>query len=80
MANLNFAHSTAPLRTIKEIQFGLFSPEEVKEMSIGQIVYPETMVRCCSFAVDADDGDDDPTHSALRNSRQQQSEIFIASN
>jgi DNA-directed RNA polymerase II subunit RPB1 len=45
MANLNFAHSSAPLRTIKEIQFGLFSPEEVKEMSIGQIVYPETMVR-----------------------------------
>ena len=44
MANLNFANSTAPLRTIKEIQFGLFSPEEVKEMSIGQIVYPETMV------------------------------------
>jgi DNA-directed RNA polymerase II subunit RPB1 len=44
MANLNFAHSSAPLKTIKEIQFGLFSPEEVKEMSIGQIVYPETMV------------------------------------
>jgi DNA-directed RNA polymerase II subunit RPB1 len=43
MANLNFAHSSAPLKTIKEIQFGLFSPEEVKEMSIGQIVYPETM-------------------------------------
>jgi DNA-directed RNA polymerase II subunit RPB1 len=45
MANLNFQHSTVPLRTIKEIQFGLFSPEEVKEMSIGQILYPETMVR-----------------------------------
>lgn len=50
MANLNFANSTAPLRTIKEIQFGLFSPEEVKEMSIGQILYPETMV-CADMPV-----------------------------
>ena len=48
MANLAFEVSSAPLRTIKEIQFGLFSPEEVKEMSIGQIVYPETMV-CDDF-------------------------------
>lgn len=43
MANLYFAHSSAPLRTIKEIQFGLLSPEEIKGMSVAHIVYPETM-------------------------------------
>ncbi|KAM3078211.1 DNA-directed RNA polymerase II core subunit rpo21 [Clarireedia jacksonii] len=43
MANLNFAHSDAPLRTIQEIQFGLFSPEEIKNMSVAHILYPETM-------------------------------------
>ena len=44
MANLNFAYSSAPLRTIEEIQFGLFSPEEIKNMSVVHIEYPETMV------------------------------------
>ncbi|EGS19223.1 uncharacterized protein CTHT_0058480 [Thermochaetoides thermophila DSM 1495] len=43
MANLIFAHSSAPLRTIKEIQFGLLSPEEIKAMSVCHILYPETM-------------------------------------
>ena len=43
MANLNFAHSDAPLRTIQEIQFGLLSPEEIKNMSVAHILYPETM-------------------------------------
>ncbi|KAH6650939.1 DNA-directed RNA polymerase II largest subunit [Chaetomium tenue] len=43
MANLIFAHSSAPIRTIKEIQFGLLSPEEIKGMSVCHIVYPETM-------------------------------------
>ncbi len=43
MANLHFAHSEAPLRTIQEIQFGLFSPEEIKNMSVAHIIYPETM-------------------------------------
>ncbi|KAG9245500.1 hypothetical protein BJ878DRAFT_14552 [Calycina marina] len=43
MANLNFAHSEAPLRTIEEVQFGLFSPEEIKNMSVCHIIYPETM-------------------------------------
>jgi len=42
MANLNFTYSTAPLRTIKEIQFGLLSPEEIKNMSAASIEYPET--------------------------------------
>ena len=44
MANLIFKHSSAPLRTIQEIQFGLFSPEEIKGFSVEHIEYPETMV------------------------------------
>ncbi|KAM7206744.1 hypothetical protein V8F33_000387 [Rhypophila sp. PSN 637] len=43
MANLYFAHSNAPLRIVREIQFGLLSPEEIKAMSVAHIVYPETM-------------------------------------
>ncbi|KAI1844588.1 hypothetical protein JX265_001573 [Neoarthrinium moseri] len=43
MANLNFAHSDAPLKTVQEIQFGLLSPEEIKNMSVAHIIYPETM-------------------------------------
>ncbi|KAJ9648235.1 DNA-directed RNA polymerase II core subunit rpo21 [Coniosporium tulheliwenetii] len=43
MANLIFKHSSAPLRTIQEIQFGLFSPEEIKGFSVEHIEYPETM-------------------------------------
>jgi len=37
------AVSKCPLRTIKEIQFGLLSPEEIKAMSVVHILYPETM-------------------------------------
>lgn len=44
MANLYFHHSSAPLRTIQEIQFGLLSPEEIKNMSVVHVEYPETMV------------------------------------
>ncbi|KAF2839315.1 DNA-directed RNA polymerase II subunit [Patellaria atrata CBS 101060] len=43
MANLLFPESRAPLRTIQEIQFGLLSPEEIKNMSVVHIEYPETM-------------------------------------
>ncbi|KAI9682843.1 MAG: DNA-directed RNA polymerase II subunit rpb1 [Trizodia sp. TS-e1964] len=43
MANLHFAYSSAPLRTIQEVQFGLLSPEEIKNMSVVHIEYPETM-------------------------------------
>lgn len=42
---LLFEHSSAPLRTIEEIQFGLLSPEEIKGMSVCHVEYPETMVR-----------------------------------
>ncbi|KAJ6145346.1 hypothetical protein N7470_009241 [Penicillium chermesinum] len=44
MSNVFFPYSKAPLRTIKEIQFGLFSPEEIKRMSVVHVEYPETMV------------------------------------
>jgi len=43
MANLNFSYSSAKLRTIQEIQFGLLSPEEIKNISVAKIEYPETM-------------------------------------
>ncbi|CAI5756294.1 unnamed protein product [Candida verbasci] len=34
---------STPLRTIKEVQFGLLSPEEIKSISVCKIEYPETM-------------------------------------
>ena len=51
MSNVYFPYSKAPLRTIKEIQFGLFSPEEIKRMSVVHVEYPETMVYTLSFFV-----------------------------
>lgn len=36
-------YSSAPLRTVKEVQFGLFSPEEVRVISVAKIRFPETM-------------------------------------
>ena len=36
-------YSSAPVRTIKEVQFGLFSPEEVRAISVAKIRFPETM-------------------------------------
>jgi DNA-directed RNA polymerase II subunit RPB1 len=51
MANLNFAHSSAKLRTIKEIQFGLFSKEEIDRMGIITVEYPETMVSAFQSAL-----------------------------
>jgi hypothetical protein len=44
MSNVYFPYSKAPLRTIKEIQFGLLAPEEIKRMSVVHVEYPETMV------------------------------------
>ena len=40
MANLNFAYSSAPTRTIQEIQFGLFSAKESERLSVIDIEYP----------------------------------------
>lgn len=48
MASVKFPFSKAPLRTIKEIQFGLLSPEEIKRMSVVHVEYPETMVSSIS--------------------------------
>lgn len=44
MSNVYFPYSKAPLRTVREIQFGLLSPEEIKRMSVVHVEYPETMV------------------------------------
>ncbi|KAG5945840.1 hypothetical protein E4U59_005038 [Claviceps monticola] len=43
MANFHPPFSSAPLKTVEEIQFGLMSPEEIKSMSVCHILYPETM-------------------------------------
>ncbi|KAH8432250.1 DNA-directed RNA polymerase II core subunit rpo21 [Aspergillus melleus] len=50
MSNVFFPYSKAPLRTIKEIQFGLFAPEELKRMSVVHVEYPETMVSLLSLS------------------------------
>lgn len=38
-----FAYSSAPLRKIKEVQFGILSPEEIKAYSVAKIEFPEVM-------------------------------------
>ncbi|TID28039.1 hypothetical protein CANINC_002720 [Pichia inconspicua] len=38
-----FPYSSAPLRTVQEVQFGLFSPEEARAISVAKIEYPEIM-------------------------------------
>lgn len=43
MSNLNFPYSSAPLRTVEEIQFGLFSAKESERLAVIEIEYPETM-------------------------------------
>ncbi|KIV95877.1 hypothetical protein PV10_03478 [Exophiala mesophila] len=43
MANLNFAYSSAPVRTVEEIRFGLFSAKESERLAVIDIEYPETM-------------------------------------
>ncbi|KAK9467549.1 hypothetical protein V1512DRAFT_237214 [Lipomyces arxii] len=43
MSGVLFPFSSAPLKTVKEIQFGILSPEEIKAMSVAKIEYPETM-------------------------------------
>ncbi|KAL9115849.1 MAG: hypothetical protein Q9227_000217 [Pyrenula ochraceoflavens] len=42
-SGFNVQYSSAPLRRVEQIQFGLFSPEEIKRMSVVHIEYPETM-------------------------------------
>ncbi|ODV60282.1 DNA-directed RNA polymerase II subunit RPB1 [Ascoidea rubescens DSM 1968] len=38
-----FPYSSAPLRTVKEVQFGLFSPEETRAISVVKIEFSEIM-------------------------------------
>ncbi|CCE87208.1 Piso0_005751 [Millerozyma farinosa CBS 7064] len=38
-----FPYSSAPLRAVKEVQFGLLSPEEVRAISVAKIEFPETI-------------------------------------
>ncbi|KAG7904960.1 hypothetical protein KL907_003176 [Ogataea polymorpha] len=38
-----FPYSSAPLRTVQEVQFGLLSPEEIRAISVAKIEYPEIM-------------------------------------
>jgi DNA-directed RNA polymerase II subunit RPB1 len=42
MALHTFGHSSAPLRRVKTIQFGILSPDEIKGLSVAKIEYPET--------------------------------------
>ena len=42
MAFHSFAHSSAPLRRVKTIQFGILSPDEIKGLSVARIEFPET--------------------------------------
>jgi len=40
---MSFAYSAAPIRRVKEIQFGVLAPEEIKAQSSVNVVFPETM-------------------------------------
>ncbi|KZT09014.1 beta and beta-prime subunits of DNA dependent RNA-polymerase [Laetiporus sulphureus 93-53] len=43
MLGHQFAYSTAPVRKVKEVQFGILSPEEIKAYSVAKIEFPEVM-------------------------------------
>jgi len=43
MSGAQFPYSSAPLRSVREVQFGLLGPAEIKAMSVARIEYPETM-------------------------------------
>jgi len=43
MLGQRFAFSEAPLKRIREVQFGVMSPEEIKAHSVAKIEYPEVM-------------------------------------
>lgn len=43
MLGHQFAHSAAPIRKVKEVQFGILSPEEIKAISVAKIEHPEVM-------------------------------------
>ncbi|KAH8111472.1 beta and beta-prime subunits of DNA dependent RNA-polymerase [Phellopilus nigrolimitatus] len=43
MLGHQFAHSAAPIRKVKEVQFGILSPEEIKAYSVAKIEHPEVL-------------------------------------
>ncbi|KAL5518423.1 RPO21_1 [Sanghuangporus vaninii] len=43
MLGHQFAHSLAPIRKVKEVQFGILSPEEIKAYSVAKIEHPEVI-------------------------------------
>ncbi|KAH8822372.1 beta and beta-prime subunits of DNA dependent RNA-polymerase [Flagelloscypha sp. PMI_526] len=43
MLGHQFAFSTAPVRRVKEVQFGILSPEEIKAYSVAKVEFPEVM-------------------------------------
>ncbi|EKM83352.1 hypothetical protein AGABI1DRAFT_65857 [Agaricus bisporus var. burnettii JB137-S8] len=43
MLGHQFAYSSAPIRKVKEVQFGILSPEEIKATSVAKIEHPEVM-------------------------------------
>ncbi|EEB95364.1 hypothetical protein MPER_05676 [Moniliophthora perniciosa FA553] len=43
MLGHQFAFSSAPIRKVKEVQFGILSPEEIKAYSVAKIEHPEVM-------------------------------------
>ncbi|ETW87772.1 hypothetical protein HETIRDRAFT_424453 [Heterobasidion irregulare TC 32-1] len=43
MLGHQFSHSAAPIRKVKEVQFGILSPEEIKAYSVAKIEHPEVM-------------------------------------
>ncbi|KAA1468311.1 beta and beta-prime subunits of DNA dependent RNA-polymerase [Dentipellis sp. KUC8613] len=43
MLGHQFAYSAAPIRKVKEVQFGILSPEEIKAYSVAKVEHPEVM-------------------------------------
>jgi len=37
-----FSYSPAPLKKVKHVQFGILSPDEIKEMSVCKVEFPVT--------------------------------------
>ncbi|KAI9219424.1 Rna polymerase II [Blastocladiella britannica] len=40
---MSFSKSTCPIRTVNGVQFGILSPDEIKNMSVAHIIYPESV-------------------------------------
>ena len=52
MSTTQFAFSAAPIRKIKEVQFGILSPEEiVRQHFVPEVYLVLTVVVCCPESV-----------------------------